>query len=634
MRIRSLLTLGLVGGAGAALAVALVSRSAHSEQIIDAPNTFAFDMVDAPIGRAFPPVDVAPNVSTHGSTIAAWGDGVIALDGDSGDLVRLDAAGEVSARLAIGDNASQLAVDRRNHRVYVADRAGDRVCIVEADPADAAQLRSAGNLATRAEPYGVALTPDGKTLLVTTVADRSLSAFDLDAGTERWSIDIGPEPRGVAVSFDGKKAIVTYLTTGAVAHVALGDEPRVSYTPIPTGGGVQLAGGFFYGGGRMGDAGAKPAHFARAAFDAAYIGNGLAIVPHQSSSPGQDSMFEDVRTYGGGDGPPIAYRVAMIADGQGIAGTSKIALAELGAHQPRAVAYDAARDTVYIAGYGSDTISAIAYASQNAVRGSRHWEVGEGCGPNGLDVRDNGDVVAFCSLSRRVVTVNAAGDVAKTEPIANSRLSASARRGAELFRRGNSTVLSGDGTLACASCHPEGRTDGLSWRIEGHSLQTPLLAGRMTGTHPFKWDGKDPTLEDSLANTVLRLGGSGISADQVADLEAFVTSLPAPRAPSVRDRKAVARGRRLFHDDAVGCASCHQGDTLSDGKRYDLALDLDAVDTPSLIGLAHSAPYYHDGSAATLEALLLENGSVHGMGNTSALSDGQVSDLSAYLKTL
>jgi len=53
-----------------------------------------------------------------------------------------------------------------------------------------------------------------------------------------------------------------------------------------------------------------------------------------------------------------------------------------------------------------------------------------------------------------------------------------------------------------------------------------------------------------------------------------------------------------------------------------------------LVGLAASAPYFHDGSAATLEALLRDRGAVHGMAETSKLTDTQVADLTAFLETL
>jgi cytochrome c peroxidase len=49
---------------------------------------------------------------------------------------------------------------------------------------------------------------------------------------------------------------------------------------------------------------------------------------------------------------------------------------------------------------------------------------------------------------------------------------------------------------------------------------------------------------------------------------------------------------------------------------------------------AASAPYFHDGSAATLEALLRERGAVHGMATSTQLTDTQIADLTAFLETL
>jgi hypothetical protein len=44
--------------------------------------------------------------------------------------------------------------------------------------------------------------------------------------------------------------------------------------------------------------------------------------------------------------------------------------------------------------------------------------------------------------------------------------------------------------------------------------------------------------------------------------------------------------------------------------------------------------YFHDGSAATLEALLRDRGAVHGMADTARLTDQQIADLTAFLDTL
>ena len=128
-----------------------------------------------------------------------------------------------------------------------------------------------------------------------------------------------------------------------------------------------------------------------------------------------------------------------------------------------------------------------------------------------------------------------------------------------------------------------------------------------------------------------RLGGTGLSKRETDSLAAYLEALPSVRTPH-RDASQVARGRTLF--EAEGCAGCHFGASYTDQARHKLSGTLRQSDTPSLLGLAASAPYFHDGSAATLEALLRDRGAVHGMADTARLDDQQVADLTAFLETL
>ena len=57
-----------------------------------------------------------------------------------------------------------------------------------------------------------------------------------------------------------------------------------------------------------------------------------------------------------------------------------------------------------------------------------------------------------------------------------------------------------------------------------------------------------------------------------------------------------------------------------------------AFRTPSLVGLGGTAPYFHDGSVATLEALLDIN--ADRMGRTSHLDGEARAALLAFLRTL
>ncbi len=586
------------------------------------------------------------------TNIAAIEGGSLHVDADSGMLVKSSKALSKLDALFVGHDASQLVVDRSSKQAFVTNRSGDTIEVVTYTKG----LRKERSIKTYAEPYGIALTPDSKTLLVTTIADHQLTAYNAETGSQRWSIDIGPEARGVAISPNGSEAVVTFLNTGAIARIPLGDinhAPR--FVPLdqavgrPTNAFVpqqQSALGNFSGMGTSLDSSLDPdvgRRFSRAAFSATYIGNDMAVVPHQESTPQlATSGNENTGVYGGGGSfeQPIQHRIAFVSTRKGE--FERMAKAAVRLHQPRALTYDKHRDVLYVAGYGSDTIIALADASRPSIylkSSSRlSSNPSDPCGPTGLALADDGTVMAFCSLNRQLTTLS----FTKSGPpmqkrsgaLTKSRFSEAAQRGRTLFRKGNDAQLSARGIMACESCHPEVRTDGLSWRISGTTLQTPLLAGKVAGTHPFKWDGGDKDLQTSLTHTVTRLGGSGINVKQASDIAAFLTEQSAPRTPTVASSTAVRRGKHLFASKDVGCASCHSGKLRTDRKSYEFADDITKVDTPALVGLAASAPYYHDGSAPTLRSLLLENGSVHGMGKLAHLSDQDMNDLIAYLKTL
>ena len=617
-----------------------------------------FRLEGMPLGGTKAP-SLAPHEGSHGGTVVVDDEGVLTIDRDSGKLLRVERGGETLASLDFRPGAGQLVRDARSGAVYLAARHDHRVVRVDAS-GDTLEIRDRARLR---EPYGLALSPDGATLYVTTVADAELVALDTETMRPRWRIDLASEPRGLAVSPDGSRALVSFLSTGVVGNVELGaNAGSVSYVTLDPGQAVgadtplafegefgapqlaqQAASTQRPGAGTpsLSDTKDRGRRFARNAHSVGFVGDGIAIVPHQLSTPHIPSTgFENEGTYGGGGGfmAPITHRVAMI-DAED-AFMPELAFAEIGLHQPRALAYDAASDTLYLAGYGNDQLMAIAEVSQNTVH--MGWTVAlssttGACGPDGVAV-DGDRLWVHCELGRNLIEVvpsqtSAGATMVPLAELASSSRTPAAQRGAELFRRGFDPRLSVGGFMACASCHPEARTDGLSWRIESHNLQTPLLAGRVLGTHPFKWDGQDEDLQTSLTNTVGRLGGSGLTPAEVGDLQAFLESVPQPLPPAL-DADAIERGKALFESEEAACTACHDGARFADGSQHDLDTNIGEVDTPSLIGLAHSAPYYHDGSAQTLRALLTDRGSVHDMGETAHLTDAEIDDLIAYLESL
>ncbi len=103
------------------------------------------------------------------------------------------------------------------------------------------------------------------------------------------------------------------------------------------------------------------------------------------------------------------------------------------------------------------------------------------------------------------------------------------------------------------------------------------------------------------------------------------------------------KGKEIFESSATRCAQCHVPATeLTDRTAYSLghveppAGFEDEEDqrfkTPSLLFVGGTAPYFHDGRAPTLEALIARNGDR--MGKTSQLDDTARAALVAYLRTL
>jgi mono/diheme cytochrome c family protein len=133
-------------------------------------------------------------------------------------------------------------------------------------------------------------------------------------------------------------------------------------------------------------------------------------------------------------------------------------------------------------------------------------------------------------------------------------------------------------------------------------------------------------------------------------LLAYQLSLRAPDAPKGSvDHAAASRGRRLFRNEAR-CASCHQGPTYTDvlsGPDPRVPFLHDAAEvgtdpgyarrtatgqyrTTPLRGLVRHAPYFHDGSAADLLAVVNHYDRQFGL----HLTDAQKADLVEFLKSL
>jgi cytochrome c peroxidase len=211
--------------------------------------------------------------------------------------------------------------------------------------------------------------------------------------------------------------------------------------------------------------------------------------------------------------------------------------------------------------------------------------------------------------------------------------------GRELFHASGDRRISSDGR-ACASCHPDGRDDSLTWSTPGGPRQTPMLAGRVAETAPYGWDGAGADVAAHLTHTFQRLSGRGLASTELVALIAYIKTLPAPPAETrpAATAGAIARGDAIFHSKEAGCSSCHAGQgVLTDGLSHDVGAKAEAdtpteFDTPSLRFVAGTAPYFHDGRYATLRDVLTHTAGE--MGQSRTLDRDELDALEAYVQTL
>ncbi len=276
-----------------------------------------------------------------------------------------------------------------------------------------------------------------------------------------------------------------------------------------------------------------------------------------------------------------------------------------------------------------------------------------GRGANGIAIRRDGVKAYVYNQFDHSITVLQAQNKnvvrGETIRVAEDVLDPNVAQGRAMFFSALDTRINNPITTAvsCNTCHSEGgREDGHVWGFPDGNRQTPALIGRRMGeTAPFHWTGEFGTMKDFMDHTaVLRMGGEGVGAAELSRLEAYMNWAAPPENPHAlaQPSEAQVRGAQVFQQ--AGCSDCHQGQARTDNKNHDVGTLREAdvhptlgrlkdLNTPSLLGLARSAPYLHDGSAKTLRERIVNNpGDLHG--KTSGLSAQQVDDLVEYLKTL
>jgi cytochrome c peroxidase len=237
--------------------------------------------------------------------------------------------------------------------------------------------------------------------------------------------------------------------------------------------------------------------------------------------------------------------------------------------------------------------------------------------------------------------------------------------------------LSHDNSRSCLSCHDLG-TNGATTKSQDVGLDGSILPlnsltlFNATLNFRFGWEGKLRTPEsdvkaalqsprimgNKISELAEKLGadpelrqeftaayGGGPDARNIVDaIVRFERTLVTPGSRFDRwlagDTAALSanelEGYRLFK--SLGCISCHQGVNIGGNlfERHGIFHPLaspkpEILRVPSLRNVATTAPYFHDGSAQTLDDAVRKMGLAQ---LNTTLTDQQVQAIVAYLRTL
>ena len=562
--------------------------------------------------------------------------------------------------LALGPGGLTLYVTgERNGHVYALD------------PASGAIL---GDADVCSEPAGVVVSPDGGTVYVACSQDDQVVALEASSLAVVATVAVDRRPWGLGWSVDRSQLFVTHLLGPGLTVL--------SPTPLAVTATWPLADG------PASDEPVVPHGVVRGIYDVlARPGTSEAWVAHlmlgtdtpQPALVFDDTVFPALSLFDtSGDALARLTVSSTTADLVPVPGAFGDVVSG-----PRALAFSPDGALAFVADADSEdvlVVDAVHRVELGLVRPLPGHE------PDGLAVSRDGHVyVDERNTSDVAVLTYDAGGAAVAGPaiprLTQDPMPAAMRLGQHLFYSANSDELpiTTDHWVACASCHVEGRSDAVTWQFLEGPRDTPSNAGGTAHTGFLLRTAARSQVQDYWQVIDQEQGGHFSRTVPVleADLDALEQyvdhAIPYPSPPRGLDATQIAQGQQLFA--TLGCAGCHAGAYFTDSGAGNPALDLMgpvvstftpggvllhdvgtcvtggpfpdnplpdddgdprsacAFDTPSLRGVADSAPYLHDGSAATLEDVFrLAPGMVGPV--ATQLSNDDLEALVTYLRSL
>lgn len=544
---------------------------------------------------------------------------------DTISLVRT-ADAKILHEVAAGEHPTAITLAPDGRTVLVAARDSGEVRIFRVDGEKLVQQAA---IHVGFHPHGVVVSPDGRTAYVALAAAAQVAAIDLAMREVTDRIDVGQWPRYLTLSPDGSRLAVGVSGDRGVSVVDTKLRKQLyleRFVGLNVGHLVSSADGRY-------------AYFPWMIYranpiTAGNIRQGWVLA----------SRLARVRL----DGPARREAISLdkqgeaVADPFGMALTSDEARIVVSASGTRELLVFRAQDLPYKDHGGTDHIPRELLNDDD-----RFWRLDLGGRPMGLRIgQDDRTVYVANYIDNSVQLVDLERRrIVQTIALGGPEQPSLARRGEAIFFDARRSL---DQWYSCHSCHQNGGTNAVP--IDTHNDGTTLSFKTVTPlwnlheTAPWTWHGWQTDLsaamQKSLTSTMM---GKVPSDEDVAALLAHLQTLEAPlnphRLPDGSLSEAAARGKAVFRSTAAGCADCHYGPHFTDGEIHDVGLGRDSdryqgYNTPSLVGVYQKVRLLHDGRAKSLEEVLTGAHAPEDVAGERKLTDQELADLVAYLKSL
>jgi len=505
---------------------------------------------------------------------------------------------KIKTSVNVGHSPQSMVLSADGKLLYVANRFNNNVSVIDLN-----KKKEIITIPAQREPRALCITPDGKTLAVAnflphqpatdTVVAAQITLVDLSTNTVSSNVTLengAQSVSGITSSPDGKYIYAIHILSRFTVPVTQLDRGWVNT-------------------------------------------NALSIIDLKSKSVYATLLLDDVDN--GASNP------SSICVGE----DKKLYIALSGTHELMSLDYEPMQQKIEALYKGEITDAYIhnekdLSTSLSFTAPFKKRIALQGRSPRGLSFY-KGSVLVSCRFSSSIEKIPVSGNQTTVIlPLGDEPASDAIRRGELAFYDASICYQQWQ---SCASCHPDGRVDGLNWDQQNDGLGNPKNTKSLLFSHvtpPSMITGIRESAELAVRKGILHTLGTIQPEALACDIDEYLKNLTPVVSPYLSEYKKKdkkERGKKLF--DECGCTQCHTGKYSTDQTKYNVGTGTDDdkdtfFDTPTLQEVWRTAPYLYDGKASTIYEVLTGNNPDDKHGTTQKLSKEDLDALVLYIYTL